>query len=109
MTDQAQIEWPREIWMAERQEHDQGVVSAVLSEFATVARFEGDKERDRDFHRYVDADIYESAEKYYESQLAAERTACRRLDDALRKKDLAMAELFRRLDAAGVDYSDLVS
>ena len=58
-----QIEWPREIWMGEREEYDQGVVTAVLSEHATVARWEGDKERDREFHRYVDADIHESAER----------------------------------------------
>lgn len=62
-------EWPREIWMAKRQEHDQGVVSAVLSEWATVARFEGDKEREREFHRYVDGDIYDSAEKYWRTRL----------------------------------------
>jgi hypothetical protein len=63
-----EIEWPREIWMAERDEHDQGVVSAVLSEHATVARFEGDVERDREFHRYIDADIYDSAERYWKAR-----------------------------------------
>jgi len=65
MSDTEPTEWPREIWMAERDEHDQGVVSAVLSEHATVSRWEGDKERDREFHRYVDADIHESAERYH--------------------------------------------
>lgn len=59
------MDWPREIWMAERDENDQGVVRAVLSEHATVARWEGDEERDCAFHRYVDADIYESAERYH--------------------------------------------
>lgn len=102
-------EWPREIWMAERDEHDQGVVSAVLSEHATVARWEGDKERDRDFHRYVDADIHESQERYFKSQLEAERDARIKLDTALREKDDAMGELFNRLNQAGVDYSDLLS
>ncbi|MEO1950873.1 hypothetical protein [Thioclava sp.] len=79
MADQDPIEWPREIWMAERDEHDQGVVSAVLSEHATVARFAGDKERDREFHRYVDADIHESAERYYEAKLEEMRARIRAL------------------------------
>ena len=66
--------WPRELWMAEREEHDQGVVTAVLSQFATVARWAGDPERDREFHHYVDADILESQRKYYEALIAdAER------------------------------------
>jgi len=65
------IEWPREIWMAEREEHDQGVVNAVLSEGATIARYAGDLDRDREFHRYVDSDVYDSAEKYYRHQMAA--------------------------------------
>ena len=73
-----QIEWPREIWMGEREEHDQGVVTAVLSEWATVARWEGDKERDREFHRYVDADIHESAERYYKARIAAAEAAAYR-------------------------------
>lgn len=64
-----EIKWPREIWMAEREEHDQGVVSAVLSEHATVARFPGDRDREREFHRYIDADIYESAEKYWQTRV----------------------------------------
>lgn len=65
MTDTKNIEWPREIWMAEREDYDQGVVSAVLSEWATVPRWNGDTERDREFHRYIDADIYDSAELYH--------------------------------------------
>ena len=64
----SEIEWPREIWMAERDEHDQGLVRAVLSEHATVPRWDGDPERDREFHRYVDADIHESSEKYWRHQ-----------------------------------------
>ncbi|MDD9730883.1 hypothetical protein PVW46_13275 [Mameliella sp. AT18] len=64
------LNWPREIWMAEREEHDQGVVTAVLSEWGTVPRWEGDKERDREFHRYVDADIHESADKYWRARIA---------------------------------------
>ena len=67
MTDE--IEWPREIWMAERDDHDQGVVSAVLSEHATIARFEGDTESERAYHRYVDGDIFDSSEKYWRARL----------------------------------------
>jgi hypothetical protein len=69
MADTDQIEWPREIWMAEREDHDQGVVNAVLSEHATIARWEGDTERDREFHHYIDADIHKSAERYYEAKI----------------------------------------
>ena len=68
MTDENEIQWPREIWMAERDEYDQGVVQAVLPEHATIARWQGDTERDREFHRYVDGDIYDSAEKYWWSR-----------------------------------------
>ena len=68
-------DWPREIWMAEREDHDQGIVTAVLSEHATVARFPGDGEREREFHRYVDADIFESAEKYYKGEIEKLRDA----------------------------------
>lgn len=109
MSETETIEWPREIWMAERDEHDQGVVHAVLSEWATVARWEGDKERDREFHHYIDADIHESAERYFKAQIASEREARQKTEAALRQKDAAMSELFRRLDQAGVDYSDLIS
>lgn len=83
-------EWPREIWMREREEHDQGIVSAVLSEHATIARWEGDKGRDAEFHRYVDADIHDSAERYHKHQtealraeLEAERAENARLREAL--------------------------
>ena len=102
-------QWPREIWMAEREDHDQGVCTAVLSEHATVARFEGDTERDRDFHRYVDGDIHDSAERYYNRQIASEREAREKCVRALREKDAAMSELFRLLEAHDIDYSHLVS
>jgi hypothetical protein len=39
----------------------------------------------------------------------SEREERDKLSRALAAKDEAMGELFRRLDAAGVDYSDLVS
>ena len=60
--------WPREIWMAELDEHHNGRGDVVLSEHATVPRYEGDKERDREFHRYVDGDIFDSHEKYAKHQ-----------------------------------------
>lgn len=84
MSEPPRQEWPREIWMAERDEYDQGVVSAVLSEHATVARWEGDGERDRDFHRYIDADIHDSAERYFLSMLLNARSALEEAHDALR-------------------------
>jgi len=77
-TSKAAVEWPREIWMAERDDHDQGIVSAVLSEHATVARWAGDSERDKEYHHYIDMDVYDSAEKYHAARydaLAAEREA----------------------------------
>lgn len=83
MSEPDSIEWPREIWMAEREDHDQGVVSAVLSEHATVARFEGDKERDREFHRYVDGDIFDSQAKYYAAERERLSAQVERLKEAL--------------------------
>lgn len=75
MADEREIEWPEEIWLAELEEHHQGIGHVVLSEFATVSRWEGDQERDREFQRYVDADVYESAERYYKDQIAKMRAA----------------------------------
>jgi len=40
---------------------------------------------------------------------ASERDAREKMDDALRRKDRAMSVMFKRLDKAGVDYSDLIS
>lgn len=48
--------------------------------YATVARWDGDKERDREFHRYVDADIYESLKRYFRHQL--EQARAKALDEA---------------------------
>lgn len=106
-TDAEETKWPREIWAAKMGEFEPTGIY-VCSEFATVARWEGDKERDREFQRYVDGDIHDSLEKYYKAQLEAERDRATRLDAALRLKEAAMEELFRRLDAAGVDTSDLI-
>lgn len=38
----------------------------------------------------------------------SERDARERADRALREKDRAMSVMFKRLDKAGVDYSDLI-
>lgn len=38
----------------------------------------------------------------------SERDARQKADDALRQKDRAMSVMFKRLDKAGVDYSDLI-
>ncbi|WP_065325831.1 hypothetical protein [Tritonibacter mobilis] len=103
-----EIEWPREIWMAERDEHDQGVVRAVLSEHATVARWEGDSERDREFHHYIDADIYVSAQRYHDTKLAAitaERdTLAKQAEDCAR----TCAEQADRIKALQDPLSDAV-
>lgn len=103
-----QIQWPEEIWLAELDEHHNGTGMVVLSEFATVARWEGDDERDCAFQRYVDADTYESADKYWRNQIEAERERAAKLDEALRGKDAAMQNLFELLDQNGVDYSHLI-
>lgn len=68
------IDWPRQIWMAERTEHDQGVVSAVLSEHATIARYEGDRLAALEYHPYVDMDVWVSAEKYWRGRVDHMRT-----------------------------------
>lgn len=67
--------WPEEIFLAELDEHHNGTGMVVLSQFATVPRWEGDDERDCEFQRYVDADIHESAERYYKDQIAKLRAA----------------------------------
>jgi hypothetical protein len=73
-----EIEWPREIWLEELDEHHNGRGYVVLSQAATIMRHEGDLSRDCEFQRYVDGDIHESAEKYWQSRieaLTAERDA----------------------------------
>jgi len=57
-----QIEWPDEIWALERGEHDMRG-EHVYSVFATVARWEGDREGQ--YHRYVDGDTLDSLKKYH--------------------------------------------
>ena len=99
--------WPREIWMAEREAYDHGVVTAVLSEHATIARWDGDKERDREFHRYVDGDIHDTAERYYKAILEAERNAkdarIAELEAAI-KRQAGAAKTLRNLTLAEVQH-----
>tara|TARA_R110000796_G_scaffold45616_43_gene110468 strand:+ start:1141 stop:1470 length:330 start_codon:yes stop_codon:yes gene_type:complete len=109
MSDENTIQWPDEIWMAELDEHHNGQARAVLSQFGTLPRFEGCPDTDREFHRYVDGDTFDSQTAYYNTLLTNEREARGRLDAALRQKDEAMGILFDRLKSAGVDYSDLIS
>ncbi len=64
-----EIKWPREIWMQDLDEHHNGLAFAVLSEHATIPRWEGDVNRECAFHRYVDADIHDSADRYYRHRI----------------------------------------
>lgn len=98
MADKTHIEWPREIWMAERERYDQGVVSAVLSEWATVARWEGDKEREREFHRYVDEDIFETTVRYWKERAEKAEAALAKANTD-KRSDLVRAYLTRMDDA----------
>ncbi|MFQ6550469.1 hypothetical protein AADZ90_021205 [Aestuariibius sp. 2305UL40-4] len=71
------MQWPKELWAAEnpdnapRGEH-------VFSEFATVPQWEGDE---REYHRYVDADVHESAERYFKHQVRGIRDALNEIAD----------------------------
>ncbi|MBY6055368.1 hypothetical protein [Leisingera daeponensis] len=79
MSDTDNPEWPREIWMAELDEHHNGTGMVVLSVSATVPRWEGDDERDCDFQKYVDADILDTTERYYEAKLEEMRARIKAL------------------------------
>lgn len=106
-----EIEWPREIWMAERDEHDQGVVRAVLWEHATVARWEGDSERDREFHHYIDADIYDSAQRYHDAKLAeitAERDTLAKQAEEIQTLTGQLAEARDLLEEVDMAISSLI-
>lgn len=54
------------------------------------------------------ADEMEKEFKRLERERDGEREAREKADHALRRKDSAMSIMFRRLDKAGVDYSDLI-
>lgn len=62
----------------------------------------------RNNHSYPNARWVATIEAL-QAEIEGEREARNRLDNALRAKDAAMGELFKRLSAAGVDYSDLLS
>lgn len=69
--------WPREIWAFERAELEH-TGTHVFDVVATVPRWDGDEERERNHQCYIDKDIFDSQEKYYKVQmeaLAAERDA----------------------------------
>ena len=86
-------EWPREIWLAEREEHDQGCLSAYLSQIGGLAD-----------HRYIDADIYESADRYWRER-AEKAEAERDVATALNARHLAEIE---RLREAGNGLIEIV-
>ncbi|MCV6826041.1 MULTISPECIES: hypothetical protein [Halocynthiibacter] len=83
MTEERANPWPREIFMGELEDNHNGSAYAVLSEAATVARWEGDEERDRDFHKYVDGDIFDSQAKYYAARFEAKDATIKQLVEAL--------------------------
>ncbi|MEO1974889.1 MAG: hypothetical protein ABGX15_01920 [Paracoccaceae bacterium] len=76
-------EWPKEIWLAEREEHDQGCLSAYLSQIGGLAD-----------HRYIDADIYESADRYWRER-AEKADAERDAAEALNALHIAKIEPLR--------------
>jgi hypothetical protein len=92
-------DWPREIWMAEREAHHQGVVTATV--FDPDAAFDVPDTIDPAwaFHRYVDGDIHDSMERYYQHQLEAERADRTRLARALAEAASTITDLYRRLAA----------
>ncbi|RAP40015.1 hypothetical protein BYZ73_17125 [Rhodovulum viride] len=92
-----ETEWPREIWAAQP-DPDDAERRHVLSEHATVPRFEGDSERDCAFHRCVDGDIVDSADRYHREMLIAARA---RADAAEAERDRLRAELGRLREDAG--------
>ncbi|RBO54032.1 hypothetical protein DSD19_06100 [Rhodovulum sp. BSW8] len=90
----AETEWPREIWAAQA-EPDGAEGRHVFSEHATVPRFEGDSDRDCAFHRYVDGDIVDSADRYHREMLIAARA---RANAAEAECDRLRAEIERLRD-----------
>lgn len=68
-------DWPREVWLAELDEHRNGRGEVVTPVHSTVARYEGCPKTDRDFHEYVDKHILDSTERYYKAKLAEARNA----------------------------------
>ena len=79
--------WPDEIWMAELDDHHNGTGMVVLSEFATVPRWEGDDERDCEFQRYVDGDIHDSQERYFKSLRETDQATIKDLEAGIAERD----------------------
>jgi len=121
-THEPRVEWPRAIWAGERMP-DEISGYHVFSEHATIARFDGDIECEREFHCYVDADIFDSEQRYHEHQRAAiatERDALRteveRLENSLALADhlwtAKQARLTRmdlRLEAARAALTEIAA
>lgn len=57
----------------------------VCSEFATAPRWDGDKERDRDWQRYIDADVYDSLKRYTDHMIGQKDAELQRLRVALQE------------------------
>ncbi|MEO3479358.1 hypothetical protein AAFO90_16950 [Phaeobacter sp. CAU 1743] len=57
----------------------------VCSEFATVPRWEGDEERDRDWQRYIDADVHDSLKRYHDHIVGQRDSELQRLRAALQE------------------------
>lgn len=84
------IDWPEEIWLAELDQHHNGWGSVMLSEFGT-----GCPQTDREFQRYVDADIYDSATKYWADRDAQRLERIAELEAALESIANAPAMMLR--------------
>ena len=84
MTDTTEIQWPEEVWLRELDEFHNGWGSVVLSEFGTTPRFEGCPETDREFQRYVDGDIYDSAARYWTDRDAQRLARIAELESVVR-------------------------
>lgn len=113
MSDMTEIEWPREIWAfaIDYSEFETSGTYAT-SQFATIPRWEGDSERERPVQRYVDGDVYDSADRYWrervetlEAKLAeAERRGAERMRERAARElahhltfeeDVALSEIWQ--------------
>lgn len=91
----------------------------VFSVHATIARFDGDIDREREFHCYIDADIFDSEQRYHEHQrtaLAAERDAAVLRAEQAEARERALLstseearQFLRQRDALKADARDLAA
>lgn len=107
-THEARVEWPRAIWAGERVP-DEISGYHVFSVHATIPRFDGDIEREREFHCYVDADIFDSEQRYHEHQraaISAERDAA-----AVRaeRAEVQLAAITARTEAARAALTEIAA